>query len=177
MSIEFKKVSYKEYKTARELMKDCPPEPIIRAEYNRIKLPHRSTSDSAGYDFYAPFDITVKGLIKGTASNDNIEECLAKFPTGIRIVGDTKGWFLMCLPRSGLGFNYGTFLWNTVGVIDSDYQNADNSGHIFAKFSSLFTVTIPQGKAFMQGILVPYLKVDEDDTTAERKGGLGSTDK
>lgn len=175
MSIEFKKVSYKEYKTAREAMKDCPAEPLIRAEYNRIKLPCRSTEGSAGYDFFAPFNIKIKGI--SNYDKENSKDFSIKFPTGIKITGDTKGWFLLCLPRSGLGFNWGVHLWNTAGVVDSDYQFADNSGHIFAKLSSIDNVEISQGRAFMQGIILPYLKVDNDEVVTKRRGGLGSTDK
>ena len=70
--------------------------------YEAIKLPSRSTKGSAGYDFKAPFDITL-------APNETI-----KIPTGIRAKID-DGWVLMIYPRSGLGFKFRLQLNNTVG--------------------------------------------------------------
>ncbi|MCB6314277.1 hypothetical protein LI253_18730, partial [Gordonibacter pamelaeae] len=55
-----------------------------------------------------------------------------KIPTGIR-VSINDGWVLAIFPRSGLGFKYRLQLNNTVGIIDSDYFNSDNEGHIFIK--------------------------------------------
>ena len=44
-----------------------------------------------------------------------------------------KNVVLLIVPRSGLGFKYRLSLMNTVGVIDSDYSDADNYGHIMIK--------------------------------------------
>ena len=60
-----------------------------------------------------------------------------KIPTGIRVKID-KGWVLKIYPRSSFGFKYRMQLDNTVGIIDSDYYNAKNEGHIFIKISTLF---------------------------------------
>ena len=43
------------------------------------------------------------------------------------------GGVLAIFPRSGLGFKYRLQLNNTVGIIDSDYFNSDNEGHILLK--------------------------------------------
>ena len=52
-----------------------------------------------------------------------------KIPTGIRVkIND--GWVLKLYPRSGLGFKFRVQMNNTVGIIDSDYYNSDNEGHI-----------------------------------------------
>ena len=91
--------------------------------YENIKLPKRATSGSAGYDFYSPIDITLE---PGKT---------IKIPTGIR-VEICDGWVLKCYPRSGLGFKFRLQLNNTVGIIDSDYFNSDNEGHIFAKITN-----------------------------------------
>ncbi|MGN0679667.1 MAG: deoxyuridine 5'-triphosphate nucleotidohydrolase [Oscillospiraceae bacterium] len=131
-----------------------------------IKLPHRATTGSAGYDFYAPYDIVL-------AAGET-----AKIPTGIRVrIAD--GWLLSLYPRSGLGFKYRLQLDNTVGIIDSDYYNSDNEGHIFAKITNDSregkTVTIPAGTAFMQGIFTEYGITEDDDADGVRNGGFGST--
>lgn len=138
------------------------------AVYEAIKLPKRATVGSAGYDFFAPVDIT---LAPGET---------AKIATGIRVRID-DGWVLKLYPRSGLGFKFRLQMNNTVGIIDSDYYNSDNEGHIFAKITNDSnegkTVAIKQGEGFMQGIFVEYGITYDDDVTEKRNGGFGSTTK
>lgn len=88
--------------------------------YNSIELPTRSTYGSAGYDFKAPFGFN---LLKGDSM---------VIPTGIRCFMPSD-MVLLLMPRSGQGFKYRLREANTIGVIDSDYFNADNSGHIMVK--------------------------------------------
>lgn len=134
--------------------------------YEEIKLPRRATSGSAGYDFFAPYDITLR---PGET---------AKIPTGIRVRID-DGWVLSIYPRSGLGFKYRLQLNNTVGIIDSDYYSSDNEGHIFIKITNDTnegkTVEIPAGTAFAQGIFTEYGITVDDEATGVRNGGMGST--
>ena len=134
--------------------------------YRQIKLPKRATIGSAGYDFFAPMDITLK-------PNET-----ALIPTGIR-VSIEEGWVLKCYPRSGLGFKFRLQLNNTVGIIDSDYFNSDNEGHIFAKLTNDTNekriVSISKGEGFMQGLFTPFGITFDDDVMEIRKGGLGST--
>lgn len=134
--------------------------------YEKILLPKRATKGSAGYDFFAPYDIDL-----------NAGET-AKIPTGIRVRID-EGWVLSLYPRSGLGFKYRLQLDNTVGIIDSDYYFSDNEGHIFAKITNDShegkTLHIPAGTGFIQGIFTEY-GITEDDSASEiRNGGFGST--
>lgn len=134
--------------------------------YDHIKLPKRATSGSAGYDFYSPSDFEL-------APSETV-----KIPTGIR-VEIVDGWVLKCYPRSGLGFKYRLQLNNTVGIIDSDYFHSDNEGHIFAKITNDSnegkTFSLEKGAGFMQGIFVEYGITVDDDVTASRNGGFGST--
>ena len=136
--------------------------------YESIKLPKRATIGSAGYDFYTPVSFTLK-----PQETINIH-------TGIR-VKINEGWFLAIFPRSGLGFKYRLQLNNTVGVIDSDYFNSDNEGHIFIKITNDSnenkTVELNSGQGFAQGIFMPFGLVEDDDTTDHRNGGFGSTTK
>ena len=67
-------------------------------------------------------------------------------------------------------------LRNTTGIIDMDYYLSDNEGHIMCCFCMEEDDYLPSGKAFMQGILVPFLKVREDNITLLRNGGFGSSD-
>lgn len=141
----------------------------VREIYDDIRLPQRATAGSAGYDFYAPYDLHF----------ENNYSVLV--PTGIRVEID-EGWVLNCYPRSGLGFKYKLRLNNTVGIIDSDYYYSDNGGHIFAKMEMTVPtnhafLTIVKDKAFMQGVFTPYGITYDDDVTTSRNGGFGSTDK
>ena len=85
----------------------------------------------------------------------------------------------MIYPRSGLGFKYRLQLNNTVGVIDADYYDSDNEGHIFVKITNDSnegkTVSLPELTAFSQGIFMQYGITDDDEVTTERNGGFGST--
>lgn len=133
-----------------------------------VQMPRRSTKESAGYDVFAPYDITLRVG----------EE--VKIPTGLRAYMQ-HGEVLLVFPRSGLGFKYYTRLANTLGVIDSDYYYSDNEGHMWVKLRNegdkdLF---IKQGEAFCQMIFMPFLLVDGDsfDNGEVRNGGFGSTTK
>ena len=155
---QFEKVSVEQFRSAFKGT-EAP-------EYEAIRLPKRATAGSAGYDFYAPFPLTVKPGETVTV------------PTGIRVKME-EGWVLKLYPRSGLGFKYRLQLNNTVGIIDSDYYSSDNEGHIFIKISNDGyedkTVTIAAGEAFAQGIFVEFGITLDDDVTAVRNGGFGST--
>ena len=102
-----------------------------------------------------------------------------KVPTGIRCKID-EGWVLKCYPRSGLGFKYRLQLDNTVGIIDSDYYNSDNEGHIFIKVTNdskrpWKNLNVLRGDGFAQGIFVEYGITVDDETAGVRNGGFGST--
>ena len=137
-----------------------------RGDLNSVVLPKRATSGSAGYDFFAPFSFTL-----------NQGETI-KIPTGVRCKID-NGWVLQIFPRSSLGFKYRLRLDNTVGIIDSDYFFAENEGHIFIKITNCGDkpLSVEKGKAFAQGVFIPFGITTDDSTTEVRTGGLGSTDK
>lgn len=135
--------------------------------YDEIKLPRRGTTGSAGYDIYALDNIEIR---PGRT---------VKVPTGINVELD-EDKVLMIVPRSGLGFKYKLRLWNTVGVIDSDYINSDNEGHIWIKIaneSESSLCVIPKGTGICQGIIMQYFTVEDDDADGIRNGGFGSTTK
>lgn len=138
------------------------------AALNSISVPQRATRGSAGYDFFLPYDVELK-------PNET-----AKIPTGIR-VKIAEGWVLMIYPRSGLGFKYRMQLNNTVGVIDSDYYNSDNEGHIFIKITNDTnedkTISLKAGDGFAQGIFMGFGITEDDETDGVRNGGFGSTSK
>ena len=140
----------------------------IKTIYDHIKLPTRATAGSAGYDFFSPTKIVLN------------QDTYVTIPTGIRCKMDI-GWVLKMYPRSGHGFKSGVHLANTVGIIDSDYYNALNEGHIMIKLVNDSGISqrikIDRGTGFCQGIFLPYGIAIEDEVTEERTGGFGSTTK
>ena len=164
---KFDKVSFNQFKEGMLDVKPHLTEEEIQKIYDAITLPKRATTGSAGYDFCAPYDIT---LAPGQT---------AKVPTGIRAKMEPC-WALMLFPRSGLGFKFRMQLNNTVGIIDSDYFFSDNEGHIFVKLTNDTkedkTVELAEGAGFAQGIFLPFGITEDDDCTEARNGGFGSTD-
>lgn len=169
----FEKVSFEQFyadlQSTYEASLDCNekiyviPEEEARNIYNAIKLPTRATKGSAGYDIFSPVHIEL-GYSHLTV------------PTGIRWVCDDPTLVLMILPRSGQGFKYGMALRNTAGIIDSDYCNAKNEGHIMCKINAEEPYTIKEGAAFAQGLILKLGMVDNEiEPEQTRVGGFGST--
>lgn len=171
---EFSNVSFQQFKndwidTFPELMNGSSNDDIdehIRDIYDNIKLPKRATAQSAGYDFFSPMSFVLE-------PNDSI-----KIPTGIRCEM-YDGWTMLLFIRSSLGFKHGLSMPTSVSVIDSDYFDADNEGHIMVKLRNNGTksVRVDKGDGFVQGVFVPFGITLDDNTTTERTGGIGSTSK
>lgn len=163
----FEKVSFNQFKEdfceAFNVNED-----IAKKIYDEIKLPKRATKCSAGYDFYLPTDLVLE------------PNQIVKIPTGIRCYMEDD-IVLSLYPRSSLGFKFRMQLNNTVGIIDADYYNAKNEGHIQIKITNDSrenkTISLKQGEGFAQGIFTEFLVTYDDETTAERVGGFGSTNK
>jgi dUTP pyrophosphatase len=133
---------------------------------NQIDLPERSTKGSAGYDFYCPINVTIQ-------PGETV-----KIPTFVRCkIAD--GWVLMMVPRSSLGFKYRLKLDNTIGVIDADYYNSDNEGHIMLQVTNEGdkAMSFKIGERMCQGIFLPFGVTYNDDVKRKRNGGIGSTGK
>ena len=82
---KFDKVSFNQFKEGMLDVKPHLTEEEIQKIYDAITLPKRATTGSAGYDFCAPYDIT---LAPGQT---------VKVPTGIRAKME-PGWALMLFP-------------------------------------------------------------------------------
>lgn len=162
--MKFEKISFEQFE--KDVYEQWREEDI-KAVYDTIKLPRRATVGSAGYDIFSPFGFRLR-------AGETI-----KIPTGIRVLLDDDK-FLAIYPRSGLGFKYKVQLWNGVGIIDSDFSGSDNEGHIWVKLYNDSPegkeLVIRQGDAICQGIIQQYFLVDDDNATAIRNGGFGSTD-
>ena len=141
---------------------------VVRDEFRKnegeIKLPTRGSKNSAGYDFYSPVDVTIQPNemvmiwtdVKAHMYHDNA---------------------LIIIPRSSMG-KHPIMISNTTGLIDSDYYgNESTDGNIGFRLFNLGKAPyeIKAGDRIGQGIFIKYGTVKDDNTTAERKGGFGST--
>ena len=171
---QFEKVSFEQFKediislygdTAwGDLENGILTDDDIRVMYDAVSIPERATARSAGYDFVAPFSAFLR-----------IGDSMV-FPTGLRVSMD-DGWCLKIYPRSGLGFKHGVGLSNTVGIIDGDYYDSANEGHMFIKLANHgnHKVNIQAGDKIAQGIFVPFGITEDDHADGVRNGGFGST--
>lgn len=166
----FDKVSYEQWKSACGIAQIGDEK--LKEMYEAITMPRQATAASAGCDFRMPFSLNLEAGGK------------FRIATGIRWVTDSASGsgdrerVLLIVPRSGLGFKYGIKLSNTVGVIDADYCDSDNEGHIIISLEnpSEQDVYLEQGKPFAQGIIVKYEIPEGSESVASRNGGFGSTD-
>lgn len=138
----------------------------IESMYYGLELPTRATSGSCGYDIHSPFSFKLKP-----------KETI-KIPTGLRCKID-HNYALFIHVRSSIGFKYHTVLSNITGIIDEDYYESDNEGHIFIKLVNHGdkTLNISRGDAICQGVFIEYGITEDDDVTIKRNGGIGSTGK
>ena len=135
-------------------------------KYDDIIIPKRSTKFSAGYDFYMPYDLTIK-------KND-----VVLIPTGIKVMLNPDE-FLGIYIRSSLGFKYNLRMCNQVGIIDSDYyNNTSNEGHMFVKLKNEGDndIVLKKYDRYVQGIIQKYYIVDNEKEIEDiRVGGIGSS--
>lgn len=163
---KFEKVSFEQFSADIKNISPVMPEEMVRSVYEGISLPKRATSGSAGYDFFLPYGIFLE-------PGDGIT-----VPTGIR-AKIAEGWALNIFPRSGLGFKFRLQFDNTVGIIDSDYYDSENEGHIMIKLTNDSktgkSLSLESGKGFAQGIFLPFGITEDDCAEGVRNGGFGST--
>lgn len=156
---------------------------VSKYEGAGITLPKRATSHSAGYDFEAAAD-TVLPSIWNTffkhnknASPKGITPVLV--PTGIKAYMK-EDEYLQLTNRSSNPIKHFLVLPNGVGVVDADYYNNEsNEGEIFFQLLNfgLKDKLIKKGDRIGQGIFLPFLKADQDESTDKtRTGGFGSSD-
>ena len=132
-----------------------------------VKLPERATANSAGYDFFAPEDITLPA------------KTLTRVMTGIKC--ELRPYMVLILAnRSSNPSKKGLYLANGVGIVDADYyNNLDNEGEIGFEFynNSEEDIIISKNEKIGQGIITTYVRVEDDKATGSRAGGFGSTGK
>lgn len=162
----FEKVSFEQFLKDFNGDGKLTEEEVLKVYEDILVLPKRSSVDSAGHDFVLTKDITLK-------PGESVE-----ILTGIRSK-IKKGWVLLLAPRSGLGSKFRLQINNTIGVIDGDYYEAENEGHIKATITNDSnenkTLELKTGDRFIQGFFVPYGITEGDNVTAKRTGGYGSS--
>lgn len=163
--------------------------------FEDINLPERATKHAAGYDFEAANDVVIPSIFKSGIATAlkvalNKEEALLNeellkqvkptlVGTGVKAyMGEDE--FLQLCNRSSNPLKIFLLLGNGVGIIDSDYYNNENNeGHIMFQFINfgLKDLTIKKGERIGQGIFLPFLKADGDESEKTRTGGFGSSGK
>ena len=130
-----------------------------------IKMPHRATKNSAGYDFYS----TIECVIEPNTTKLIFSDIKAQFP---------NDEVLILCTTSGMG-KRGVMLANGIGIIDADYYNNENNeGNLGFMLRNLGIepYVVKVGDKIGQGIFTNFFAVDdEEEITAERVGGFGST--
>ena len=172
---------------------------VTKYQNSGITLPRRATSCSAGYDICAAEDTVVPSLLTPSLlkyintyydriydDSDKLREIQdfvrttvkpTLVPTGIK-VKMPKDDCLMLYNRSSNPIKRNLVLANGVGIIDSDYYNNEtNEGEIFGSFYNLSprSYCIKKGERIMQGIFQQYMLTTDDNSSAARTGGFGST--
>ena len=138
-------------------------------ENKGINIPVRKTAHAAAYDIEAAEDIIVPSFKKGMKAT--------LVPTGLKAYMQEDEVLYLYAKSSGFG-KKGIMLSNCVGVVDGDYyENEDNDGHIMFSVINLKEedLYIKKGDAIGQAMFAKYLKADNDEAIATRKGGFGST--
>ena len=127
-------------------------------------IPMRKTTNSAGYDFILPSNITI------------YPSETVVIPTNIKSYMQPDEFLQLSL-RSSLGLK-GLIMPNAPAVIDSDYYNNEtNSGDISIILynNSNDIIQLNQGDRIMQGVFQRYMKTNDDSAIGIRIGGIGST--
>ena len=131
-----------------------------------MRLPESAYEDSAGYDFFAPYDVAIEPGKKVLIWTD------------VKAYMQPREWLFVDV-RSSYGIKKDLMLANTIAVVDSDYyNNEDNEGNIGICLRNIGDVVVEfkAGEAYAQGLFLPYLKSDNGNSTKKRSGGLGSSD-
>lgn len=149
---KFEKISFNQFK------KDISNDKNL---YDSYSIPKRSTKYSAGYDFEALYDFTIK-------PGDSL-----LIATGIKVKMN-KDEVLLLMDRSSQGFKYNVRMCNQLGVIDKDYYNCKkNEGHIFIKLYNEGNIdyVVKKKDKIVQGIFIKYLTVDDEEENDEERNG------
>ena len=97
--------------------------------------PVYKTEGAAAFDIFLQHDLTL-------TPNEPVMIKLG-FATGME-----DGYYAEIVPRSSVGMKYGVFVWNTVGVIDSDFE-----GEWCAKLDCKIPCSFKRGDRILQCVI------------------------
>lgn len=166
--MRFEKVSFDAFKKDVNTYLGFFPTDSLKEFYDNIKLPERKTKYSAGYDVCTPIPIVLH-----TGQSKVI-------PTGIKAVfaeEEMETWCLKLYARSSIGIKDRVVVTNAVGIIDSDYQFAENDGDMMLALTNIGSTEkmYRPGHRICQAIFEIHGITSDDAAFGKRTGGLGST--
>jgi len=164
--MRFEKVKYEAFVV--DMFKNIPNANYLTKIYENITLPKRSTEYSAGYDICTPVDIVIPPHERRVV------------PTGIKAVftpDEIDTWHLQMYVRSSVGIKQGVVLTNGTGIIDPDYQFAENDGDMMLALlnTSDRLVKYKAGDRICQAVFAIHGRTSDDEAGGRRIGGVGST--
>jgi len=129
------------------------------------KMPTYGTKGAGALDLYAVEDVTFH--------TDDVKAIRSGW-----IFEIPEGYYVEVVPRSGLSIKNEFIMFNSPGVVDSDYRGEIYVYFKFIKKDSVFS--IKRGKRFAQMMLkkkinVEFEEVEELSETDRGSGGFGST--
>lgn len=128
-------------------------------------LPRRATKGSAAYDFYSTESVVLHPGEKHV------------FYTNVK-ASMKPDIVLVLAVRSSMGVKFDIVPANIFPIIDGDYfSNESNDGNIIICLKNMGDkpYIVNPGDRIGQGMFLKFETTEDDDTTAVRIGGVGST--
>jgi dUTP pyrophosphatase len=139
----------------------------IRRLTPSVPLPRYESACASGFDLAASADVAIEpGEVK-------------LVPTGL-VIEVPETMFLGIFARSSTPIKRGLMIANGVGIVDPDYCGPDDEVKIEAYNFTQQTVHVRAGDRIAQGILMPAVRVEWDESEglkSESRGGFGATDR
>jgi dUTP pyrophosphatase len=145
---------------------------VLDTRLNDWGLPKYQTPQAGAIDLYACIESPL---------NIEAQHSAVLIPTGIAIHMDNDLMAALVLPRSGLGHGKGLVLGNSIGLIDSDYQNQIFVSAWNRNPKGNFPIVINPGDRIAQLMFVPVVRPSFrivetfSASTVRGTGGFGST--
>lgn len=130
-----------------------------------LPLPQYETEGAIAFDLYAREEITVE------------PKQIVLVPTNL-IIEVPEGYGLILAPRSSTPRKTGLMHPHSIGVIDQDYCGPEDELKVQVYNFTSETVTVKRGDRIGQGMIVPIMRADWQETDfshKESRGGFGTT--
>jgi len=131
-----------------------------------LPLPQYESSGAVGFDLITRVTTAVE------------PGCIALVPGNV-IVRVPKGYALLIIPRSSLPRKKALVCPHSIGVIDQDYNGAEDEIKVQVQNTSNVPVVIERGEKIAQGLFVRVDTIEWMEAEAHEKsrGGFGSTER